>query len=175
MYFMQLKSFAGREIEDDADFSTFVTSNALNYALEYIGITPEHEQSSLHLSAIFDEDTATLKQKYPNHYESETKSRIQYLNRVFLELKSFFEDRYSQLIAIRPPNTVHITSSCDSCCVQEFEKLLFLTLGAAIQGTQKQDTIQTIKRFPSHIQESLISSVKLVRIRKRLVKICMQT
>lgn len=132
----------------------------------FSGITPENEQSSLHLSAIFDSEDSP-KTKYPNHYESETKSRIQSLNRVFLELKSFFEDRYSQLVAIRPPNSVHITSSCGSCSVQEFEKLLFLLLGAAIQGTQKQDTIRTIKRFPANIQESLIECVKLVSVHLR--------
>jgi len=127
------------------------------------GITSENEQSSLHLSAIFDEESQQGKNKYPTHYESETKSRIQHLNRVFLELKSHFEDHYSQIVTIRPPNSVHISSACGSCSIQEFEKLLFLILGAAIHGTQKQDTIRKIKRFPAKIQESLIECIKVVR------------
>ena len=124
------------------------------------------EQSSLHLSAIFDEESQqqqSMKSKFPNHYESETKNRIQSLNRTFTELKAYFEDHFSQLVAIKPPNAVHIVSACPTCSVQELEKILLLLFGAAIKGAQKQDTIKKIKRLPPDTQEALIEHIKTVR------------
>ena len=136
------------------------------------GITTENEQSSLHLSAIFDEDNTTGQSsisssssrttKYANHIESETKSRIQLLNHIFNELKSYFEDHFSQLVVLRPPNSVHISTSCHHCSITEYEKILLLLLGASIQGSQKQDTIRKIKGFPKEIQEELIEVIKQV-------------
>jgi hypothetical protein len=135
-------------------------------------MAPENEQSSLHLSAIFDEEntgsssissSSSRTAKYTSQIESETKSRIQLLSRIFNELKSYFEDHFSQLVIIRPPNSVHISSACHVCSVAEYEKILLLLLGASIQGTQKQDTIRKIKGFPKDIQEELIESIKNVR------------
>jgi len=83
---------------------------------------------------------------------------------MFLELQSYFEDQYSQLVAIRPPNSVHIASACEQCSSKELEKLLHLLLGASIQGNQKQETIRNIKKLPSDVQEALIESIKLVSI-----------
>ncbi|CAG7723228.1 unnamed protein product [Allacma fusca] len=157
------KSFADKESQKEENFKSFVTGNALSHALEYVGIFPEAEQSSLHLSAIFEEESQQqTKNRFPNHYESETKNRIQSLNRMFMELKSYFEDHFSQLVAIKPPNSVHIVSACPSCSVQELEKLLLLLLGAAIQGTQMQDSIKKIKRFTTEVQEALIGNIKLM-------------
>ncbi|XP_078001237.1 girdin-like isoform X5 [Glandiceps talaboti] len=87
--------------------------------------------------------------------------RIQNLDNVLRNIKSYYQDILQQLIVMSLPNILLISREPESeQSVQELHKLLLLMLGCAVQCERKEIFIEKIKQLDIDVQHAIVGHIQ---------------
>ncbi|XP_006824799.1 protein Daple-like, partial [Saccoglossus kowalevskii] len=87
--------------------------------------------------------------------------RIQNLDTVMRNIKSYYQDILQQLIVMSLPNILAIAKEPDSeTSVRELHKLLLLMLGCAVQCERKEVFIEKIKQLDIDVQHAIVGHIQ---------------
>lgn len=107
----------------------------------------------------FDANIPTTSPKFdPN---PDLRTRVMNINLLIEKLKLYYENILSQTIVIALPNPIKICQSPPTDpSLQEMDTLLLLLLGAAVQSSQKEHAINSIKNLPFELQHAFVDKIK---------------